>query len=118
PHYPGLRRQTLIEDDIAIAAQSPVGALAELHDQPWVMEPRGTASRHFAEQTCRLAGFEPDVRYETADLHAHLALATSGAAVALVPGLMWMTARADAVRSPLPGAPRRTVFAALRATTT
>ena len=39
---------------------------------PWVMEPRGAASRHFAEQLCRHAGFEPDVRFETADLQAHM----------------------------------------------
>ena len=58
-------------------------------DVPWVAEPHGTASRHFAEQACRQAGFDPDVRYETADLQVHVALIASGNAVALVPGLMW-----------------------------
>ena len=56
---------------------------------PWVMEPRGTASRHWAEQPCRPAGFEPDVRFETADLQAHIRLVESGNAVALLPDLVW-----------------------------
>ena len=60
---------------------------------PWVVEPRGAASRHFAEQTCRQAGFEPDVRFETADLQAHIALIESGNAVALIPDLMWIRRR-------------------------
>lgn len=117
PHYPGLRRETLVEDEISVASRTPTASLADHRDSAWVMEPRGTASRHFAEQTCRLAGFEPDVRYETADLQAHIALVAAGEAVSLLPGLMWMTAPPDLPRSPLPGAPRRAVFAAFRATT-
>ena len=62
-------------------------ALAEAADHPWVMEPRGTASRHWAEQACRRAGFEPDVRFETADLQAHIRLIEAGHAVALLPDL-------------------------------
>ncbi|MFW7415123.1 LysR family transcriptional regulator [Demequina sp. SO4-18] len=125
PHYPGLRRETLISDEISLAARARsrtedgpgARSLADHRDSVWVMEPRGTASRHFAEQTCRLAGFEPDVRYETADLQAHIALVAAGEAVSLLPGLMWMATPADIVRSTLPGTPRRTVFAAMRATT-
>ena len=41
----------------------------------------GTASREWAEQLCRDAGFEPDVRFETADLMAHIRLIRSGNAV-------------------------------------
>ncbi|MFW2514250.1 LysR family transcriptional regulator [Demequina sp. SO4-13] len=125
PHYPGLRRETLVRDEISLAARDDgskgdpeTTALAGHRDSAWVMEPRGTASRHFAEQVCRLEGFEPDVRYETADLQAHIALVAAGEAVSLLPGLMWMTAPAGIARLPLPGAPRRTVFAAMRATTT
>jgi DNA-binding transcriptional LysR family regulator len=78
------------------------------------MEPRGAASRHFAEQQCRLAGFEPDVRFETADLQAHAQLVESGLAVALIPGLMWTGRSIDARGLRLPQRPHRTVFSAAR----
>lgn len=91
-----------------------VGSLLDARDLPWVMEPRGTASRHFAEQTCRAAGFEPDVRYETADLQAQIRLVETGNAVALMPDLVW-TDRATTCRLvALAGGPRRTVFTAQR----
>ena len=48
----------------------PITSLADTAELAWVMEPRGAASRHWAEQACRSAGFEPDVRFETADLQA------------------------------------------------
>lgn len=117
PHYPGLTRVTLIQDEIALACPPGTSGTLELHrDSAWVMEPRGTASRHFAEQQCRVAGFEPDVRYETADLQAHLALVGAGLAVALVPGLMWPSAPPQVTRIGFERALRRTVFAAFRET--
>ncbi|GAA1320995.1 LysR family transcriptional regulator [Leucobacter albus] len=79
---------------------------------PWVMEPRGAASRHWAEQACRSAGFEPDVRYETADLQAHVRLIESGNAVALLPGLVRAETRLRMID--LPGDPHRTIFTAAR----
>ena len=77
------------------------------------MEPHGAATRHWAEQACRSAGFEPDVRYETADLQAHLRLIESGNAVALLPGLVG--ARGTLRLLELPDRPQRTVFTAARA---
>ncbi|GAA1589200.1 LysR family transcriptional regulator [Leucobacter aridicollis] len=79
---------------------------------PWVMEPRGAASRHWAEQACRTAGFEPDVRYETADLQAHVRLIESGNAVALLPGLVRAETRLRMID--LPGDPHRSIFTAAR----
>lgn len=81
---------------------------------PWVMEPRGTASRHFAEQMCRRAGFEPDVRFETADLQAHIRLVEAGHAVALLPDLVWGDRKPSVRLIDLPEHPRRTVFTAAR----
>jgi DNA-binding transcriptional LysR family regulator len=81
---------------------------------PWVMEPRGTASRHFAEQMCRTAGFEPDVRYETADLQAHIRLVESGNAVAFIPDLVWAGRSTSGRLLTPPGEPRRTIFTAQR----
>ena len=89
-------------------------ALLSLAGRPWVMEPVGTASREFAMQLCRAAGFEPDVRFETADLMAHIRLIRSGNAVGLLPDLVW-AGEAPTVRMvDLPGDPHRTIFTAAR----
>ncbi len=74
----------------------------------------GTASRHFAEQPCRTRGFEPDVRYETSDLQAHIRLVESGNAVALLPDLVWAGRSTTCRLVDLPGRPERTVFVAQR----
>ena len=42
-----------------------IASVEDAADLPWTMEPEGTASRHWAEQLCRRAGFEPDVRFES-----------------------------------------------------
>src|SRR5699024_6072583 len=91
-----------------------VTALEHAAHLPWVMEPDGAASRHWAEQSCRLAGFEPDVRYETADLQAHLQLVASGNAVAMLPALVLRTDSGSLRAVELPGAPMRTIFPAMR----
>lgn len=126
-HLPGLVRHDLTSDALRLAlppppgssssgssAQSSPGSLADARTAAWVMEPRGTASRHFAEQVCRTAGFEPDVRYETADLQAQIRLVESGNAVTVLPDLVW-TGRTPTCRLvDLPGAPRRSIFTAQR----
>lgn len=113
---PGLVRADLTSDAIRLAVRrdSAVQRLVDARDEAWVMEPRGTASRHFAEQLCRVAGFEPDVRFETADLQAQIRLAASGNAVALMPDLVWAGGEPDCRLLELPGAPRRTIFTAQR----
>ncbi|MBL7257669.1 LysR family transcriptional regulator [Paractinoplanes lichenicola] len=120
PHHPGLDRHPLTTDAIRLAlpaveaALHPVASLDEARHMPWVMEPRGTASRHFAEQLCRSTGFEPDVRYETADLQAHIRLVESGNAVALIPDLLWLGRDTSCRLLDLPDRPRRTIFTAQR----
>ncbi len=120
PHHPELDRVLLTTDAINLAVPG-IGApfdgitgIQDARDVPWVMEPRGAASRHWAEQACRQAGFEPDVRYETADLQAHLALIESGNAVALIPDLMRIRRPPNVRLVPLPDEPRRTIFTAAR----
>ncbi|MEV4351761.1 LysR substrate-binding domain-containing protein [Actinoplanes sp. NPDC049596] len=120
PHHPGLDRRPLTTDPIRLAlpavevALRPVASLEEARQMPWVMEPRGAASRHFAEQLCRSTGFEPDVRYETADLQAHIRLVESGNAVALIPDLVWAGRQTSCRLLDLPALPRRTIFTAQR----
>lgn len=124
PWLQGLDRRDLTTDAVELAVPAgatigdgegvPVTALPEARSLPWVMEPRGTASRHFAEQLCRRAGFDPDVRYETADLQSQIRLVESGNAVALIPELVWAGRPTSCTLLPLPDLPRRTVFTAQR----
>jgi DNA-binding transcriptional LysR family regulator len=122
PHWPGLDRRPLLRDELHLAVPSSMdvdrlGAVPENRPLPWVMEPRGTATRHWAEQVCRSAGHEPDVRYVSSDLQSHLALVESGNAVALLPGLMLVGYPARLRRIPLDGQPMRTVFTSTRSST-
>ena len=120
PHHPGLDKVDLTTDAIRLALPprdlelTPVATIADAHALPWVMEPRGAASRHFAEQLCRSAGFEPDVRYETADLQAQIRLIASGNAVGLMPDLVWAGGETTCRLVELPQKPRRTIFTSVR----
>jgi DNA-binding transcriptional LysR family regulator len=106
----GIRLATAADRDARVRATS----LADAAGLPWVLEPEGTVSRTWAVQLCRAAGFEPDVRFETADLVTHIRLVASGNAVGLLPDLVWAAARPEVALLPLPGAPRRTIFTSAR----
>ena len=120
PRYAELDRVRLTSDAIRLAIPGsdkglpPISSLEDTADLAWVMEPRGAASRHWAEQACRSAGFEPDVRYETADLQAQIRLIESGNAVGLMPDLVWTGRGTSAELLLLPGNPHRTVFTSVR----
>jgi DNA-binding transcriptional LysR family regulator len=120
PQLAGLDRMPLTTDAIRLAVPPPgsgrltVGDIRDARDAPWVMEPYGAASRHWAEQACRRAGFEPQVRFETADLQAHVRLIQTGHAVALLPDLIWQGVEPTLTLLPLEGEPRRTVFTSTR----
>ena len=116
PRQADLDRVSLFQDALRLGI--PAGfdgtSLIDAHDSAWVMEPRGTASRHWAEQICRQAGFEPDVRFETADLQAQIRLIESGHAVAVLPDLVWAGREPGIRLLELEGSPRRTIFTAAR----
>ncbi|HEY0890201.1 MAG TPA: LysR substrate-binding domain-containing protein [Nocardioides sp.] len=120
PWHPELDRVPLTTDALRLAVPAGDGpwagirGIADAAHVPWVMEPQGAASRHWAEQLCRSAGFEPDVRFETADLQAHVALIESGNAVAILPDLMGVRRPPAARMVELPGTPRRVAFTATR----
>ncbi|WP_159500533.1 LysR substrate-binding domain-containing protein [Microbacterium sp. 18062] len=115
-HRDGLDRTLLGHDAIrlALGAGDDDAGLGALRDRPWVMEPVGTAARQWATQQCRAAGFEPDVRFELADLTAHVRLVASGHAVAMLPDLVFAGERPPVRLATLPGSPRRDVFTAVR----
>ncbi|MGN6427209.1 MAG: LysR substrate-binding domain-containing protein [Leifsonia sp.] len=126
--YPGstralrsdLDRAELATDSIHLATSADPSArirttsLEGAARLPWVLEPEGTAARTWAVQLCRSAGFEPDVRFETADLVAHIRLIASGNAVGLLPDLVGVDEQPALRLLPLPGSPRRTVFTSAR----
>ncbi len=120
PWHPELDSIDLTTDAIRLAVPreglpfGDVTSIEQARDAPWVMEPVGAASRHWAEQACRQAGFEPDIRYETADLQAHLRLVETGNAVALTPDLLWRGVHQSVRLIDLDGSPRRTVFTSAR----
>ena len=118
--YPDLDREPLTSDLLRLAvppAGEPWDQITSVRDAaqlPWTMEPPGTASRHWAEQLCRRAGFEPDVRFETDDLEAQIALIESWNAVAILPDLMRVRRRPN-LRVIDVDSRRRSVFTATRA---
>lgn len=119
PHFTGLDRVPLAADKIRLALSpesdfARVTTLADAAALPWVMEPHGAASRHWAEQACRSAGFEPDVRFETADLQAHIRLIETGNAVGLLPGFVRVNAMQRIRLVDLPLNPQRQIFTATR----
>ncbi|MFI9829850.1 LysR family transcriptional regulator [Streptomyces sp. NPDC051913] len=95
--YPGdpgprpaeLEQQDLLDDPLRLALPRPDASLSSLAEHPWVLEPEGTPARQWALRECRSAGFEPDVRFETADLLLHLRLVEQGHAAAFLPDLVW-----------------------------
>lgn len=124
--YPGhartvrtsLRRETLGLDPIriAVARDTPVESLADLREAAWVMEPVGTAARYWAEQQCRAAGFEPDVRFVSADLQVHIHLVLAGHAVSVLPDLVWSTPPEGIRLLDFPEPAHRELFTAVRET--
>lgn len=130
--YPGnpnprpaeLEQEDLLDDPLHLAlptpggtgeADGPTAALRSLADHPWVMEPEGTAARHWAVTLCRDAGFEPDVRFETTDLLLHLRLVEQKHAAAFLPGLVWTGQSPTVTLRPLPRGQRtRRIFTVVR----
>ncbi|CAN5557510.1 LysR substrate-binding domain-containing protein [soil metagenome] len=115
--HEGLDRVDLIVDPLHLAVPHDTAGEVQLEafrNRAWVMEPGGAASRHWDEQVCRIAGFEPDVRFETSDLHVLIRLIESGHAVGIVPDLLWSAADCRVRLVDLPGSPTRNIFTSAR----
>ncbi|MGC0327547.1 DNA-binding transcriptional LysR family regulator [Streptomyces sp. SAI-170] len=120
PRSAELEQEDLLDDPLHLALPQPVeaaptAALRSLADHPWVMEPEGTAARHWAMTLCRNAGFEPDVRFETTDLLLHLRLVEHKQAAAFLPGLVWRGQPRTVALAQLPRGQRtRRIFTVVR----
>ena len=116
---PELEQEDLIGDPMRLARpvggpNAAPGELRELAATPWVLEPEGTAARHWAVALCRDAGFEPEVRFQSTDLLLHVRLVETGHAAAFLPDLVWLDRAPPDHLLPLPGAPVRRIFTAVR----
>jgi DNA-binding transcriptional LysR family regulator len=110
PVLPDVHVTTLTRDPLHLAVPEGDGrTLNDLHHVTWVMEPRGTAARAWAETLCRHAGFEPDVRYEATDLRLHADLVRRGRCVALLPDLVHEPGHPGIALHDLPGDPQRII---------
>jgi DNA-binding transcriptional LysR family regulator len=116
---PGVQTEFAAEDPMWLvsARTDPVDSLEDARDRPWAAEPEGTLARSWFTATCRSAGFEPRVLFESSDVLLHVRLAAAGAAVALVPGLALrsdagVAGRVHALRPY--GEPSRTISLAIR----
>ncbi len=83
----------LLEDPIYLAlpaSRASVGspiALADLRDDPFIMDTETSTIYGVALRACRAAGFEPHVRSNCKDYSVIIALVEAGLGVAVLPGL-------------------------------
>jgi molybdate transport repressor ModE-like protein len=115
-----LTRVELFREPMLVAAPAgrfaaPV-ALAELAGEVWAAEPAESACGRALRSACRIAGFEPDVRYTSTENGGVLAAVARAGAVSLLPSLGAREAPpgVEALAVAGDGAPRRAVFAAHR----
>lgn len=126
PPVAGARTQSLVRDELFLVlpaqgrharaeeATVPVH-LPDLADVPWILDAADTAPGQWARDTCRAAGFEPDVRYTGSDLLLQIHLAETGHAAAVIPGLLLAAVPPPAARvRALPGHPRRKLTTGVR----
>ncbi len=97
-----LRRVVLFDDEFRLVlpeghplSAHPVADLTVLAGQPWIGGLPGSAWFRIVRQSCRAAGFDPEVHFASDDYVAVQAFVAAGLGVALVPGL--------AVAAPLTG---------------
>jgi DNA-binding transcriptional LysR family regulator len=109
-------RHDLLIDELrlVISTSWTERSLRALASRPFVMEPVGTTPREWAVAVCRQAGFEPDIRYISADPHTHLRFVEAGLAAALLPDLAGAEYRQGVAMQRLPGRPTRRIFTTVR----
>ena len=126
PPVPGACTRLLASDELflVLPAHGPYARaepstvpvrLPDLAEVPWILDAADTAPGRWARDTCRAAGFEPDVRYTGSDLLLQIHLAETGHAAAVIPGLLLAAVPPPAARvRALPGHPRRKLTTGVR----
>lgn len=83
--------------------------LEDLKDSPWILEPKGSPAREWVVETCRNAGFEPDIIFESPDLAVQMRFVEAGLGAAFLPDLVWVDS-IPKIRLSLVDAQREIVF--------
>lgn len=120
PHRVGVHRDDFTTDALRLAlpTSGPFAGLdsdlAALRDASWAMDPVSSSTGQWDRATCRAAGFEAKVRFETSDplLHAHLV--RTGHAVSFLSEIIAAQHLAGMRLVGLPGDPHRVLFTAVR----
>jgi DNA-binding transcriptional LysR family regulator len=83
--------------------------IQQLADQTWVEDNHGSAA--LLQQHATRAGFTAHIDLAAADLSGKVALVATGHAVALIPGVLTPSIRADVTTVALVDAPTRGIYA-------
>ncbi|PSJ26136.1 LysR family transcriptional regulator [Streptosporangium nondiastaticum] len=90
----GLEQVLIGEDrcDVLVPEGHPLAgrAMLDRSDLPhhrWICQPPGTVCHDWLVRTLRAAGHEPDLAYQAAENHTHIALVAAGLGIALMPRL-------------------------------
>jgi DNA-binding transcriptional LysR family regulator len=87
--------------------------LEHLSEQAWIQTSADSPCARHVVRSCHVAGFEPQVSFESDDYQTVLGLVAAGVGVALIPKLALSRARDDiAIRTLYPDTPVRQVVAA------
>ncbi|MEU3354692.1 LysR family transcriptional regulator [Streptomyces sp. NPDC037389] len=84
---------------------------ADLEGQRWVGQPPGTVCHDWLVRTLRASGDEPDLAYQAAENHTHVALVAAGLGIAVAPRLGRGPLPPEVVALPLEPVPVRHLFA-------
>ena len=104
-----------LREDHPLAGRAKV-RLGDLCDTEWLSGTRPSTCGEMVADTCRNAGFEPRIAFESDDYHVLQGFVAAGLGVTLLPDLALATLRSDLVVRPTePAAPKRRVWAATRA---
>jgi DNA-binding transcriptional LysR family regulator len=121
PRRDRLSRVALLEDPLYLAlpgkhplARQAAVRLEDLQGEAWVQTSASSPCARHVVRSCHIAGFEPNVSFESDDYHTVQGLVAAGVGVALIPGLALSGTRSDIViRALSPSTPVRQVIAAM-----
>jgi DNA-binding transcriptional LysR family regulator len=97
-------------------AGSRTVSLADFADEAWLSGVRPSSCGELIVEACRDAGFEPRIAFESEEYQVLQGYVAAGLGVTLIPDMVLPTLHPDlVVRSTEPEAPKRRVWAAVRA---
>ena len=115
----GLEQHLLLSEPLLLVlpeadrAREPVD-LTRLRNAPWIAGLPGTQFARALDQTCRAAGFTPEIGHHADDAALHVALVEAGCGVGLLPAMACSASPRVRFARASPAPPRRQVSALVR----